>query len=112
MGTLNTNRSGVLSVAVTAGIWAWAAATLWNPLVGWGAAAAMAVFILVNWRFLRFLRSQQGFVFTAASVLLLLLHFTICALGYLGGHLTPRYPAQRTPAPQYAFTEKFKVSRA
>ena len=112
MGTLNTNRSGVLSVALTAGIWASAAATLWNPLVGWGAAAAMAVFILVNWRFLQFLRSQQGFVFTAASVLLLLLHFTICALGYLGGHLTARYPLKRTPAPQYAFTEKFKVSRA
>ena len=112
MGTLNTNRSGVLSVTLTAGIWASAVAALWNPLVGWGAAAAMVVFLRVNWRFLRFLRSQRGLLFAAASVLLLLLHFTICALGYLGGHLTPRYPSKRTPAPQYAFTEEFKVSRA
>lgn len=112
MGTLNTNRSGVLSVALTAGIWASAALALWNPLVGWGAAAAMVVFLGVNWRFLRFLRSQRGFLFVSASVLLLLLHFTICALGYLGGHLTVRYPRKRTPAPQYAFTEEFKVSRS
>ena len=112
MGTLNTNRSGVLSVTLTAGIWASAMAALWNPLAGWGAAAALAVFLSVNWRFLRFLRGQRGFLFAGASILLLLLHFTICALGYLGGHLAARYPAERTPAPQYAFTEEYKVNRA
>ena len=112
MGTLNTDRPGVVSVVLTVAMWVSAAGTLWNPLVGWVALAALAALLWVNRRFLLFVRRQRGLGFSVASILPLLLHFTICAVGYLGGHLTPPYPPKRTPAPHYAFKEEFKVSSA
>ena len=112
MGTLNTGRDGVLSVVMTAGIWACTLASPWFPLFVWGAAAALAGLLGLNRHFLLFLSRKRGLTFAAASVLLLLLHFTICGLGYVGAHFKPRYPSERTPAPEYAFTEELKVSRA
>ena len=112
MGTLNTDRPGVVSVALTVAMWISLAGALWNPMVGWVALAALAVLLWVNRRFLLFVRRQRGLGFSGASILPLLLHFTICAVGYVGGHLTPRYPPKRTPAPRYAFTDEFKVSSA
>ena len=112
MGTLNTGRSGVVSVVLTALMWVSAGGVLWNPLIGWAALVALLLVLWVNRRFLGFLRRQRGLPFAVASVAPLLLHFTICGVGYMGGHLSPRYPPERAPAPQYSFKEELKVSNA
>jgi hypothetical protein len=112
MGTLNTNVNGVLSVALTGLVLILGALSPLHSLLGWVALASLAFLAVLNASFLGFLAQKRGVLFAAASVLLLFLHYTICGVGYVAGHLAPRYPSQRTPAPPYAFKEELRIGRA
>ena len=99
-GKLNTGKKGVGSV-VLAGL------TLASvPFAPWVAGACFLVLCAVNGPFLRFVMKRGGVAFAAASSLTLLLHYTVCGFGFVLGQLAPRYPAERTPAPQYAWSER------
>jgi hypothetical protein len=112
MGTLNTNVNGVLSVTLTGLVLSLAALSPFNPLLGWPALASLLLLAALNAEFLGFLARRRGVVFMLASTPFLFLHFVICGVGYIAGHLKPRYPAERTPAPQYAFKEELRIEQA
>ena len=112
MGTLNTNANGVLSVALTGLALSFGALSLLNPWMGWLALGALLSLAALNAGFLRFLVRRRGVVFMLASMPLLFLHYAICGVGYIAGHLTPRYAAERTPAPNYLFKEESRIEEA
>ena len=112
MGTLNTNVNGVLSVALAGLVWSLGPLAVFNPILGLAALACLVFWSSLNLSFLGFLVRRRGILFTLGALPLLFLHFTICGLGYVLGHLSPRYPPKRTPAPQYAFKEELKIGRA
>ena len=111
MGTLNTNVNGVLSVTLTGLVWALGVLAPLNSQFGWLALASLVFLAVLNASFLGFLARKRGVLFAAASMPLLFLHYTICGVGYVAGHLAPRYPSQRTPAPQYAFKEELRTGQ-
>ncbi len=98
-GKLNTARGGVYSTLLTGLIPAVA------PFAAWASAVCFAAVCAVNSAFLRFVMKRRGVVFAAASSVALLLHFAICGVGFVLGNLAPRYPSERTPAPQYPRTK-------
>jgi len=112
MGTLNTNVNGVLSVALAGLVWSLGALAVFNPILGIAALACLVFWSSLNLSFLGFLVRRRGILFALGALPLLFLHYTICGLGYVLGHLARRYPPKRTPAPQYAFKEELKTGRA
>lgn len=99
LGKLNTARKGVLSVLLT-GLTLGVA-----PFAPWASVVCFAVLCTVSAAFLQFVMKRRGIMFAAASSLALFLHFIICGVGFVLGYLASRYPSERTPAPQYPWTE-------
>lgn len=99
LGKLNTGKRGKRSVSLTG---LTLTATPIEPLAG-------AVFFLavcaLNAPLLRFIGERRGLAFAAASSLTLFMHFMICGAGFVIGNVASRYPRERTPAPEYAYTE-------
>lgn len=114
MGTLNTNVNGVLSVALTGLVLSLGALKILNSQLGFGwlALGALLSLAVLNSAFLGFLIQKRGAGFMLASMPLLFMHYTICGVGYVAGHLTPRYAAKRAPAPPYAFKEELRTRQA
>lgn len=105
MGTLNTGRQGVISVALTGLMWLFCLGCFFAAGFAGAVLAALAGICWTNRRFLAFLRQRRGYRFAAASVSLLVLHYTICGLGFTGGYLASPFSPVRAPAPRYEFTE-------
>lgn len=105
LGTLNTARTGKVSTALAGLVWLLAGAAPFEPLAGAAALAGLGALGAVNRRFLRFLARQRGAGFACRCFGLLFVHYTICGLGFVLGHLQRPYPAQRNPAPEYVFSE-------
>ncbi len=106
LGKLNTGRNGRRSVLLTAGVLLCAPAA---PFSGWALTAALlslAGLIGFNAGLLGFIRSRRGWWFAAGSAGGLLIHYTICGLGYVIGVATPNVARKRSPAPQYAVIEQ------
>jgi glycosyltransferase involved in cell wall biosynthesis len=105
MGRLNTGSVGVRSTLLTA------LSHLSLPLASlsvhsvWLFVAAIMGIGLLNKDLLSFIAGKAGRGFALRSLAALWLHYSICGYGYLLGHLYSKYPRQRTPAPQYAWTE-------
>lgn len=113
LGKLNTRPGGKRSVAFTGLSWL-ALASAWvfpGPALAAVAVCWAGVFWL-NRELLGFIRSERGLLFAAGSALTLLAHFSVAGLGFVLGHLAARYPAERTPAPQYAWAERPLRERA
>jgi glycosyltransferase involved in cell wall biosynthesis len=99
LGKLNTGKRGKRSVSLT-GL-ALGAIPI-EPL------AALALYLAVcalNVPLLRFIAERRGLGFAAASSFSLIMHFAICGVGFIVGHFLARYPAGRTPPPEYDYTE-------
>lgn len=107
LGKLNTRPGGKRSVAFTGLSWLALCAAPFYPALSLAATGLCwgGVFWL-NRELLGFIQRRRGPVFAAASALTLLAHFSVAGLGFVMGHLSPRYPAERTPAPQYAWAER------
>jgi hypothetical protein len=107
MGKLNTGRAGVASVAATGLFWLTLAASPFAPAFLLPLAlAALAAMAAANAGLLGFIARSAGWLYALPSVTALLLHFTICGAGFVLAHLHPPYPRERTPAPQYAYSEQ------
>ncbi len=112
MGKLNTDSAGVRSTLLTA------LSHLSLPLAAlsmhslWLFAAAIIGIGILNKGLLSFIASKAGKGFALRSLAALWLHYSICGYGYLLGHLYPKYPLQRTPAPQYCWKEVEAASAA
>lgn len=104
-GKLNTSKKGVASVALAVSALALAAAAPFYSLAGWGAVAALLATAALNRGLLGLLVSRRGVLFGFGGFFTLLLHFLICAAGFLIGRLSPPFPRRRTPAPSYAYSE-------
>ncbi len=107
LGKLNTRPGGKRSVALTGLSWLALAAAVANPApaLAFAAACWCGVFYL-NRELLGFIRRRNGWTFAVGSAFTLLAHFSVAGLGFILGHLARRYPAERTPAPQYAWAER------
>lgn len=106
LGKLNTGRSGRRSVVLTAGV---LLGLPLAPMSGWALTAgllSLAGLIGFNAGLLGFIRSRRGWLFAAGSTGALLVHYSICGLGYAIGLASPRLPHERSPAPQYAGVEQ------
>ena len=106
LGKLNTRPGGKRSVAFTGSAWIALAAAPFEPtLAAVALASCIGGVVYLNQAFLGFVRRQQGWAVAAASAGALLAHFSVAGLGFVLGHLAPRYPSERTPAPQYRWAE-------
>ena len=106
MGTLNTNVNGVLSVALAGMIWALGALAGFNATLGMAALACLVFWSSLNLSFLGFLLRRRGIVFALGAVPLLFLHFTICGVGYVLGHVAPKYPPTVSEPPRRSMPSK------
>ncbi|MBI1355168.1 MAG: glycosyltransferase [Acidobacteria bacterium] len=107
LGKLNTRPGGKRSVACTGMAWMTLAGWLVEPEIFAPAFALCSGGALTfNRKFLAFVLRLRGWAFAAGSALTLLAHFSVAGLGFVLGHLAPRYPAERTPAPRYRWAEK------
>ena len=96
-GNLNTNRQGIASVALTAAAYIGVCGTLFAGHFAWVTLAALAGLAGVNRKFLSFGASRRGLSFVPGCFCMLFAHYTICGVGYIAGHLSPRYPTERSP---------------
>ena len=105
LGKLNTARDGVRATASTGLFWAALAGSLLLPAF---ALAAVLALMSVAWHgrgLLGFIRERRGLAFALKSTAALVMHFTICGVGFLAGHLTAPYPANRAAVPRYRYVE-------
>lgn len=104
LGALNTNTRGRVSVAATgAMLLALAVSLFWTPALA-AAAAALLVVLAANRELLALAMRELGLLQGSASAAILLLHYSICGVGYIIGRLMPKLPSR--PANQeYAWTE-------
>ena len=100
-GNLNTNQQGVASVALTASAYMGVCGTFFLAHFGWLTLAALAGLAAVNRHFLAFGAARRGLAFLPGCFCMLVAHYTICGVGYVAGHLSPRYPAERSPMVSY-----------
>lgn len=105
LGKLNTIARGKASVAAVGLAGLFAVAAPFQPLAVVGTAVCCAFVLALNRGLLAFLMERRGLVFAAGGALALLVHFAICGIGYVLGRMAPRYPSERSPAPQYAWSE-------
>ena len=96
-GNLNTNRQGIASVALTAAAYIGVCGTFFAGHFAWVTLAALAGLAGVNRQFLSFGASRRGLSFVPGCFCMLFAHYTICGVGYIIGHLSPRYPKERSP---------------
>ena len=96
-GNLNTNRQGVASVALTAAAYMGVFGAFFGGQLLWVTLAACAGLAGVNRDLLSFGAKRRGFAFLPGCFCMLIAHYTICGVGYIAGHLSPRYPAERSP---------------
>jgi GT2 family glycosyltransferase len=107
LGKLNTRPGGKRSVALTGISWlALASSWAFPSLAAAVVALSWSGVFLLNRELLGFIRRRRGWLFAAGSAMTLLAHFSVAGLGFILGHLARRYPAERTPAPQYAWAEQ------
>lgn len=105
LGALNTNAQGRMSVAATgATLLALVASFFWTPAIA-AAAAALLVVLAANRELLRLAARELGWLQGAASAAVLLLHYSICGVGYIAGRLMPKLPTSRPTNQEYAWTE-------
>ena len=89
-GNLNTNQQGVASVALTAAACMGVCGAFFLAHFGWVTLAALAGLAGVNRHFLSFGARRRGLAFLPGSFFMLLVHYMICGVGYVAGHLSPR----------------------
>lgn len=99
LGKLNTGKRGKRSVSLTGLA---LGAIPFEPLAAVTLCLAVCA---MNAPLLRFIVEKRGLAFAAASSLALIMHFVICGVGFILGHLSARLPRSRTPSPEYAYTE-------
>lgn len=105
MGVLNTDIRGQASVA-SAGLFL--AGLFLSPVWLPGAALSLLTLLLLlfaNKGLLALVKQELGVFFSLAAIGPLLLHYTICGVGYGLGRLKPKLPDSRTHAPQYNWVE-------
>ncbi len=104
LGALNTNAQGRVSVAATgAMLLALAASFVWTPAIA-AAPAALLVVLAANRSLLTLAVRELGWLPGASSAAVLLLHYSICGVGYIIGRLMPELPSRPTNQ-EYAWTE-------
>jgi hypothetical protein len=54
---------------------------------------------------LGFIRKRRGAGFALGSLAAIVLHYTICGLGFALAHVTSPYPRERAAAPKYRYVE-------
>jgi GT2 family glycosyltransferase len=96
-GNLNTNRQGVASVALTAAAYLGVFGAFFVGHLAWVTLAAWGGLAGVNRDFLAFGARRRGLAFLPGCFCMLIAHYTICGVGYIAGHLSPLYPAKRSP---------------
>lgn len=105
MGALNTDWKGRVSVAATGLVILGLLGSLfWLPGLAVATAAGLTL-VAANLGLLRLLRHELGWALSIVSVGSLLLHYSICGLGYVMGHFLPRLPRSRAVISQYSWVE-------
>jgi hypothetical protein len=105
MGALNTDwrgrgsvmATGVAIVSVFAGL-------IWTPAL-LVAASALGVLLVANAGLLGLIRRELGPTGAVAAVGSLVMHYSICGVGYIIGHLLPKLPCCRTRATRCSWAE-------
>lgn len=105
LGKLNTARDGVRSTAWTGVFWASLAAAPFIPGLVAGTALALGGVVWHNRGLLQFIGRLRGAGFVLQSVAALVMHFSICGIGFVAAHLTAPYPRERAAAPNYRYAE-------
>jgi hypothetical protein len=105
MGKLNTGRDGVMATAWTGVFWlGLIGAAVWPAAIVVSACAPAGV----AWHsrgLLGFVRLRRGLAFAAASMAALMLHYSICGVGFALGNLAAPYPDRRAAVPEYRYVE-------
>ncbi|MEZ5392571.1 MAG: glycosyltransferase family 2 protein [Bryobacterales bacterium] len=106
MGKLNTGRDGVLATTWTGVFWLTLLASPFWPATAPAALMALAGMAWHSRALLGFIRSRRGILFTVGSIAALALHYSICGVGFVAGHLAKPYPRQRAAVPEYRYAER------
>lgn len=104
-GKLNTAKRGKRSVVLTALACLALLGGPFQPTLLPAAPVCLAGIWFINADLLGFITRKRGLLFGAGSALTLVAHFWTAGFGYVLGRLAPKYPAERSPAPQYAWAE-------
>jgi hypothetical protein len=105
LGKLNTARDGVRATAWTGAFWLSLIAAPFLPSILPVAAVALGGVAWHSRGLLRFIAERRGAGFLLKSLAALVMHFTICGVGFVAGHLTAPYPSERAAAPKYRYAE-------
>ena len=108
LGRLNTGRDGVCATAWTGAFWLSLAAA---PVVPALASAAVLAVSAIAWHsrgLLQFVSGRRGSLFTLQSTAALVMHYTICGIGFVLAHVMAPYPRERAAVPSYRYVENEK----
>lgn len=106
LGALNTNAQGRLSVAAMGlMLLALVGSFFWTPAMA-AAAVALLVMLAANRELVMLATREFGWLQGGASAAVLVLHYSICGVGYIVGRILPKLPASRSTDREYAWTER------
>jgi cellulose synthase/poly-beta-1,6-N-acetylglucosamine synthase-like glycosyltransferase len=105
LGKLSTTPDRVGSTVWTGVFWtAVGAAAIW-PATAFVALPALSAVAWHNRSLLSFVRQRRGVRFMLKSLAALVMHYSICGVGFAAGHLPAPYPRDRAAAPSYRYVE-------
>lgn len=110
MGAFNTDWRGQSSVVATGlTILGVLGALVWGPSLMIAAVASL-VMLTINSALLTLIRRELGWLSALAAGTALLLHYSICGVGYILGRLRPRLPNSRTHAMPVTWVEEEAIN--
>lgn len=110
MGAFNTDWRGKASVVATGlTILGALGALLWAPSLAIAGLASLLL-LAINSDLLSLIRRELGWLSALAAVAALLVHYSICGVGFVVGHLRPKLPNSRAHATPVTWVEEEAVN--